>query len=155
MVFAPGVDSACACLRWQWQEVISLKAQVADQTGLADAVHAINILATAQDGKDTPSLISVQGFGRSKESVHWRGGRLFSSWWNRERNRTWSFCADILGVQGVQRNVRCGFRLHPRIAKSEASILIEFTIHSAKKLVVEPPVTVGLSFCLAALHDVS
>ena len=45
--------------------------------------------------------------------------------------------------------------LHPRIFKSEASILIEVTINSAKKLVVEPPVTVDLSFCLAALHDVS
>ena len=30
-----------------------------------------------------------------------------------------------------------------------------FYHHSAKKLEVEPPVTVDLSFCLAALHDVS
>ena len=30
------------------QEVFTLKAQVADQSGLADAVHAINNLATAQ-----------------------------------------------------------------------------------------------------------
>ena len=34
-------------------------------------------------------------------------------------------------------------------------LLVEFTIASAEKLVVEPQVTVGLSFCSAALHDVS
>ena len=32
---------------------------------------------------------------------------------------------------------------------------IEFTIKSAMKLVVEPPATVGLGLCSAAIHDVS
>ena len=51
--------------------------------------------------------------------------------------------------------VRTGrFRLHPRIAISEASILFEFTIKSARKLAVEPPVNVGQDFCYAATHDV-
>ena len=47
------------------QEVITLKAQVADQSGLADAVRAINNLATAQVRKDT--LSDVKGLGRPKE----------------------------------------------------------------------------------------
>ena len=49
------------------QRVSTLKAQVADQSGLADAVRAINILATAQGNKDTRSLIDVKGLGRPKE----------------------------------------------------------------------------------------
>ena len=46
-----------------------------------------------------------------------------------------------------KRNVRSGIRLHSLIAISEASILIEFTIRSARILVVE--LLVGLSFCSA------
>ena len=49
------------------QEMIPLKARVADQTGLAEAVRAINNLATAQVRKDTSSLIDVKGLGRPKE----------------------------------------------------------------------------------------
>ena len=49
------------------QEVFTLKAQVAHQSGLADAVRAINNLATVQGKKDTPSLIDVKGLGRPKE----------------------------------------------------------------------------------------
>ena len=49
------------------QEVFMLKAQVADRSGLADAVRAINNLATAQVRNDTPSLIGVKGLGRPKE----------------------------------------------------------------------------------------
>ena len=60
-----------------------------------------------------------------------------------------------LGDRDVDRNLRCGFRLHSRIAKSEASILIEFTNKSAMKLVVEPPATVGFGLCSAAIHNVS
>ena len=37
-----------------------------------------------------------------------------------------------------------GFGLHPRIADSEASVPVELMIKSARKLVVEPPMTVGL-----------
>ena len=48
------------------QEVFTLKAQGADQSGLSDAVRAINVLGTAQAKKDTPSLIDVKGFGRPK-----------------------------------------------------------------------------------------
>ena len=46
------------------QEVFTLKAQVADQSGLSDAVRAINVLGTAQAKKDTPSLTDVKGCGR-------------------------------------------------------------------------------------------
>ena len=52
--------------QWQ-QELFKLRAQVAAESGLADAVRAINILATAQVRKDTPSLIDVKGPGRPKE----------------------------------------------------------------------------------------
>ena len=57
------------------QELFSLRAQVAAESGLADAVRAINNLA-AQFQKDTPSFLDVKGLGRPKEStVHWlRGG---------------------------------------------------------------------------------
>ena len=40
---------------------------MAAESGLADAKRAINNLATAQVGKDTPSLIDAQGLGRRKE----------------------------------------------------------------------------------------
>ena len=49
------------------QEILTLKAQVADQSGLAGAVRALNNLATAQGKKDTSSLIDVKGLGRPKE----------------------------------------------------------------------------------------
>ena len=45
----------------------TLRAQVAAESGFADAVRAINNLATAQVRKDTPSLIDVKGLGRPKE----------------------------------------------------------------------------------------
>ena len=51
------------------QEVITLKAQVADQTGLAEAVRAISNLATAQVRRDTVSLVDVKGLGRPKKFV--------------------------------------------------------------------------------------
>ena len=49
------------------QELFTLRAQVAAESGLADAVRAINNLATALVRKDTPSLIDVKGFGRPTE----------------------------------------------------------------------------------------
>ena len=49
------------------QELFTLRVQVAAESGLADAVRAINNLATAQIRKDTPSLIDVKGLGRPKE----------------------------------------------------------------------------------------
>ena len=49
------------------QELFTLRAQVAAESGLADAVRAINNLATAQVREDTPSLIDVKGLGRPKE----------------------------------------------------------------------------------------
>ena len=48
-------------------ELFALRAQVAAEFGLADAVRAINNLPTAQVRKDTPSLIGVKGLGRPKE----------------------------------------------------------------------------------------
>ena len=76
---------------------------------------------------------------------------------NRKESET--ECAIILRghpleIEVCERTVRSGFRLHSRIAKSEASVLIEFTIKSIRKMVVEPPVTAGLGFCSAAIHDV-
>ena len=38
-------------------EVFTLVAQVAEQSGLVDAVRAINNLATAQGKKDTPASL--------------------------------------------------------------------------------------------------
>ena len=49
------------------QELFTLRAQVAAESGLAEAVRAINNLATAQVRKETPSLIDVKGLGRPKE----------------------------------------------------------------------------------------
>ena len=49
------------------QELFSLRAQVAAQVQIAEAVRAINNLATAQVRKDTPSLIDVNGLGRPRE----------------------------------------------------------------------------------------
>ena len=49
------------------QEVFNLQPQMAAESGLADAVRAINNLATAQVRKETPSLIDVKGLGRPKE----------------------------------------------------------------------------------------
>ena len=49
------------------QEQFTLRAQVAAESGLADAVRAIHNLATAQVRKDTPNLIDVKGLGRPKE----------------------------------------------------------------------------------------
>ena len=40
---------------------------MAAESGLVDAVRAINNLATAQVWKDTPSLIDVKGHGRPKD----------------------------------------------------------------------------------------
>ena len=47
--------------------MITLKAQVADQTGQAEAVRAISNLSTPQVRKDTPSLIDVRGLSKPKE----------------------------------------------------------------------------------------
>ena len=49
------------------QEVLSMRAQVTAQSGLSEAVRAINNLATAQVRKETPSLVDVKGLGRPKE----------------------------------------------------------------------------------------
>ena len=49
------------------QEVFTFKAQVADQSGLQEAVRTINNLATAQGKKGNPSLIDVKCLGCPKE----------------------------------------------------------------------------------------
>ena len=49
------------------QELFTLRAQVAAESGLADAMRAINNLATAQVRNDTPSLMDVKGLGRPME----------------------------------------------------------------------------------------
>ena len=49
------------------QDPSALRTPITARSGLADAVQAINNLATAQVRKDTPSLIDVNGLGRPKE----------------------------------------------------------------------------------------
>ena len=49
------------------QELFTKRAQVEAESGFADAVRAINNLATAQVRKETSSLIDVNGLGRPKE----------------------------------------------------------------------------------------
>ena len=49
------------------QELLTTRAQLAAQSGLAGAVRAINNVATTQLRKDTQSLIDVKGLGRPKE----------------------------------------------------------------------------------------
>ena len=46
---------------------VQSSSSVTAQSGLAEAVRAINNLATAQVLKDTPSLIGANGLGRPKE----------------------------------------------------------------------------------------
>ena len=59
------------------QELCMLRAQVAAESGPADALRAINNLATAHVRKDTLSLIDVEGLGRKKKFVAER--RIFNS----------------------------------------------------------------------------
>ena len=48
-------------------DLFALRAQVASQVQIAAAAQAINNLATAQVGKDAPTLIDVKSLGRPKE----------------------------------------------------------------------------------------
>ena len=54
------------------QELFSRRAQVTAQSGLAEAVRAINNLATTHVRKDTPTLIDVTG-PWSSEGILWQG----------------------------------------------------------------------------------
>ena len=49
------------------QELFTLRAHVAAESGLADAVRGINNLVTPQVREESPSLIDVKGLGRPKE----------------------------------------------------------------------------------------
>ena len=77
------------------QELFTLRAQVAAESGLADAVRAINNFATAQVRKDTPSLIDVKGLGRPKEFT----GREedFQQW----SKKTEAFFAGVIKESGM------------------------------------------------------
>ena len=72
------------------QEVFTLRAQVAAESGLADAVRAINNLATAHVRKETPSLIDVKGLGRPKEFTGREEG--FQQW----SKKTEAFFAGVI-----------------------------------------------------------
>ena len=80
------------------QELFTLRAQVAAECGLADAVRATNHLATAQVRKNTPSLTDVNGLGRPKEFCG-RGG--FSTMVEEDGSiLRWSYqgvCDDVSG----------------------------------------------------------
>ena len=73
----------------------------------------------------------------------------------RETECTIVLRAQPLEIEVCERNVLSGFRVHSSIPKSEASVLIDLTIKSAKKLMFEPLTTVELDLCSAAVHDVS
>ena len=60
-------DDGASCHSTSTRIIHFASSQVAAESGLADAVRAINNLATAQVRKDTPSLIDVRGLGRPKE----------------------------------------------------------------------------------------
>ena len=73
------------------RELFTLRAQVAAESVLADAVRAINNLATAQVRKDTPSLSDVKGLGRPKEFPGREEG-LFQQW----SKKTEAFFAGVI-----------------------------------------------------------
>ena len=57
------------------QELFTLRAQVAAESGLADAVRAMNNIATAHVRKDTPSLIDVRRNLLAKRRIFNNGRR--------------------------------------------------------------------------------
>ena len=63
------------------QEAFTLKAQVADQSGLSDAVRTVNNSAAALGKNGTPSLIDVKGVGRPKEFSGEEED--FQQWWKK------------------------------------------------------------------------
>ena len=85
-----------------------------------------------------------------------KSGRLFIdlSLMEKRAKRTHDHFARtfFLEIEVCKRKVRSGFRLHSRISLSEASFLI-FFIKPARKFVVEPPITVGLSLISASVTD--
>ena len=66
------------------QELFTLRAQMAAESRLVDAVQAINKLATAQVRKGTASLIDVKFLGHPKECSG--RGRIFNSGRRRRRH---------------------------------------------------------------------
>ena len=60
-------EDGASCDAASSQSCSRLRPEVAAESGLAEAMRAINNLATAQVRKDTPSLIDVKGLGRPKE----------------------------------------------------------------------------------------
>ena len=60
------------------QDVFTLKLKLLDPSGLADAVGAMNNLATAQSKKDTPRLVDVKDLGHPKEFTG--KGEDFQQW---------------------------------------------------------------------------
>ena len=60
-----------------------------------------------------------------------------------------------VGDRGVKKECAQWIPSAPKHPKSEASVLIDLTIKSAKKLMVEPLTTVRLDLCKATIHDVS
>ena len=77
------------------QELFILRASVAAESGLADAVRAFNNLATAQIRKDTPSIIDVKGLGRLEE---FSGKEEDSQQWSK---KTEAFSAGVIKEFGM------------------------------------------------------
>ena len=72
------------------QELFTLRAQVAAESGLADAVRAFNNPTTAQVREPIPSLIDVKGLGRPKEVTSKE--KDFQQWYN----KTEAFSAGVI-----------------------------------------------------------
>jgi hypothetical protein len=60
-----------------------------------------------------------------------------------------------LQIELCERNVSSGFRVHSTIPKSEATTLIDLMVVAARKVMVQPPATVGLGLCSAPISGVS
>ena len=98
------------------QELFTLRARVAAESGFADAVRAINNLATAQVRKDTPSLIDVKGLGRPKPFT----GRdeVFQRW----SKKTEAFFAGVIKESEMMLEWAAGHERGQRSAKPEVCV---------------------------------
>ena len=82
------------------QELFTLRAQVTAQSGLTEAVRAINNPATGQVPKNTPSLTDVKGLGRPKEFT---GREEDFQQWSKKTEAFFRWCD-----QGVRDDVGVG-----------------------------------------------
>ena len=82
--------------------------------------------------------------------VRKKSGRFYIDLSVKEESKMYILHGHFLEIEVCKSNVRSGFRLHSRISRSEASFILFFN-KSARKLVVEPPMTVDLSLFVVAV----